>query len=86
VNDDERLASARRHRHFHRDRTTRGGRPAPVLVIEIPLEGSGRAQIRAESYEDERRLRLWLRHTSRLPTLAVALERCLNFLDEREAA
>jgi hypothetical protein len=79
--------------HERRSEKTSGRRPSerstgelPALVIEVPLEGSGRVQIRAESYEDKRRLRLWLRHASRLPTLAAALEGYLNYLDDREAA
>jgi hypothetical protein len=58
----------------------------PTLVIELALEESGRVQIRADTHEDEVRLRLWLRHCSRLPTLVAALERYLNYLDECETA
>jgi hypothetical protein len=61
-------------------------RDAPTLVIELALEELGRVQIRADSREDEVRLRLWLRHCSRLPTLVAALESYLDYLDEREAA
>jgi hypothetical protein len=56
--------------------------PPPAVVIRLPLEGSARFTIDARSYEDERRLRIWLgRHWPSLARLLDELER-----DERERA
>jgi hypothetical protein len=51
-------------------------------VIRLPLEGEPRFTIDARSYEDERRLRIWLcRHWPSLARLLDELER-----DEQERA
>ena len=47
----------------------------PELVVRLRLEEKGCAHIIAGSFEDERRLRLWLAHSG-------ALERLREILDE----
>jgi len=68
-------------------RTFRGLRLArrPELRIVLPLEEAGRIIIAAESVEDERRLREWLRRSRSLAALPVILERLLDDLDEYDA-
>ena len=64
------------------------GRAAPSLLIEIPLEGKARVRIVADSVEDERRLRRWLRAAlvRRGHVLATDLITLCDELDRREAA
>jgi len=66
----------------------RGGVSAPRLLIEIPLERRGHIVFDADSLENERRLRLWLRHSAALRELPEILARLLDDLDaiDREAA
>lgn len=67
------------------DETSTSG--APALVIEIPFESRARLPIRADTHEDEVRLREWLRFAlRRRESLTQALSRYLDQLDEREAA
>ena len=53
----------------------------PTLQIAIPLEGQGAITIAATSYEDEHRLRSWLRRSGLLDDLAVLLTHLLDDLD-----
>lgn len=53
----------------------------PTLRIEIPLEGNGDVYLDADTYEDELRLRSWLRRSRLLDDLAVILVRLLDDLD-----
>jgi phytoene/squalene synthetase len=53
----------------------------------IPLEGLARFHVRADSLEDEYRLRRWLRYAvRRRRSLSAEIDRYLDHLDEREAA
>ena len=56
---------------------------APGAVVVLPFEGDPYLVVRAESAEDEWRLRLWLRHA--LPALAERLEEIAAEI-EQEAA
>ena len=55
---------------------------APVLVIELPLEGSPQLRIRAATFEDERRLRVWLRRARGARLFDEALRELLEVLEE----
>lgn len=59
-------------------------RRPPELVVRVPLEGAGRIVIAADTFEDELRLRAWLRRSRALDDLAVVLVRLLDELDERD--
>jgi hypothetical protein len=61
----------------------------PRLVIVIPLEGHGRILLDAETFEDELRLRGWLRRApvfERLPAILERLLDDLDLMDEERAA
>ena len=65
--------------------TTGAGRVAPRFILEIPLECRGQAYLVAESFEDELRLRRWLRHAlCRRQCLSAALTDLLDELDGRD--
>lgn len=55
---------------------------APALTIELRLEEPGRAYVRAESFEGERRLLLWLARSGVLDRLRDVLD---ALLDEERA-
>jgi hypothetical protein len=59
----------------------------PALVIRLPLE-SDRAvlAVDAATFEDELRLRHWLRHTRSFRALRLSLTGFLDELDREEAA
>jgi len=63
-------------------------RGTPALHVLLPLEESGRIVLAADTFEDELRLRSWLRRSSALQALPEILARLLDDLDEhdREAA
>ena len=63
-------------------------RPRPRLVIIVPLEEKGRIVLEAGTYEDELRLRTWLRRSRAFAVLPEALARILDDLDnaDQEAA
>jgi hypothetical protein len=63
-------------------------RPRPRLIIVVPLEETGRIVLDAGTYEDELRLRTWLRRSRVFAVLPDALTRILDDLDDldREAA
>ena len=52
--------------------------PPPTLLIEVSLEGIPRWQIVAASFEDEQRLRYWLRSASVLARLGPAIADALD--------
>jgi hypothetical protein len=58
-------------------------RRPPTLLIEFELErGHGRVWLlAAETFEDEMRLRQWLRRSSALATLGEDVQRLLDELD-----
>lgn len=60
------------------------GRPGwhPRLVFVLELEEPGRVILDADSYEDELRLRRWLRRSTAFRNLPALLERLLDDLDE----
>ncbi len=58
----------------------------PVLVVAIPLEDAPRVAIVAASYEDELRLRTWLRRARVVERAEIALGALLDELEDREAA
>ena len=60
----------------------------PRLVIVIPLEETGRIFLDAGSYEDELRLRTWLRRSRAFAVLPDVLAGILDDMDnaDREAA
>ena len=53
-------------------------RPAPSVVVELPLEGEPRVHVVAETFEDEQRLRNWLRRLRTLDELPRAVARALD--------
>jgi hypothetical protein len=55
---------------------------APRLIVELPFEQRGRILFDCETFEDEKRLRLWLRHSEALHGLPETLERLLDDLDD----
>jgi hypothetical protein len=57
----------------------------PALVVVVELEGVPRVLLAADSWEDERRLRVWLASPGLLEELAELLE-ALDVLHEEEAA
>jgi hypothetical protein len=59
------------------------GRPrsTPRLVVELPFEGALSVELRAESYEDELRLVVWLLRSRALRQLGMQV---YALLDERE--
>jgi hypothetical protein len=60
-------------------------RPPPTLMLTLELE-QGHAGLRlvADTWEDERRLRAWLRRSGALAELSATLERLLDDLDEQD--
>lgn len=54
----------------------------PALVVVLPYEGIPELRLVADSSEDERALRLWLRSSSALRELPEAVLELLNVLDE----
>jgi hypothetical protein len=54
-------------------------------VIVIPLESRGAIRLHADTYEDELRLRMWLRRSNVLAQLPAVLARLLDELDEDAA-
>jgi hypothetical protein len=63
-------------------------RPRPRLIIVVPLEETGRIVLDAGTYEDELRLRAWVRRSRVFALLPEVLARALENLDNdhREAA
>ncbi len=57
------------------------GRQRPALLIRLPLESYGRGCFEAESFEDERRLILWLARSDTLPMLQSWLEGLADWLE-----
>jgi hypothetical protein len=56
----------------------------PRLVIELRLEERGRVFLDAATYEDERRLRMWLASGRALDDLNRALARLFADIDARD--
>lgn len=56
----------------------------PELVIRIPLEGTPRVEILADSYEDERRVRLWFSRSGVLRRVLDDFERIVERLQTYE--
>jgi hypothetical protein len=54
----------------------------PALLLHLELEQPVRYRLEAETYEDEQRLRTWLRGCGALRTLFDDLARLLDDLDE----
>ena len=61
-------------------------RREPRLVIVTPLEGHGRIVLDCDTYEDELRLRAWLRRSRSFELLPEILVRLLDDLDRIDAA
>jgi hypothetical protein len=57
---------------------------SPRLVVVIPLEEAGRIVLDCATYEDEVRLRSWLRRSAAFERLPAILERLLDDLDRRD--
>jgi hypothetical protein len=57
---------------------------APRLIVEMSLEQRGRILFDCETYEDEQRLRLWLRHSDVFQMLPETLARLLDDLDNMD--
>jgi hypothetical protein len=53
----------------------------PRLLITVPLEGHGTIVLLAETFEDEMRLRAWLRRSKAFAALPALVERLLKDLD-----
>jgi len=60
-------------------------RQRPTLVIRLPFEGYGRTCWEAESFEDQRRLILWLARSDALPMLQSWLDGFADWLEEAAA-
>lgn len=62
--------------------------PRPRLIIIVPLEETGHIVLDAGTYEDEVRLRTWLRRSRVFALLPDVLARILDDLDnvDQEAA
>jgi hypothetical protein len=58
----------------------------PRLAIVIPLEGQGRIMLDADTFEDELRLRAWLRRSTVFEQLPAVLTQLLDDLDREAAA
>lgn len=61
-------------------------RPAPVLLLEFPLEETPRWQLVADTDADATRLRLWLKRSGAVSFGHAALEALSERLDELEEA
>lgn len=61
-------------------------RRRPALVFRVPLEGPAVAVLEADSYEDELRLRSWLRRARSSMLTREGLDKFLDELDTRERA
>jgi hypothetical protein len=57
-------------------------RPAPFLCIVLPLEGTARVHVEANSFDDQERLLSWIRRSSAVDQAAAVLS---GLLDEDEA-
>lgn len=86
MNDEGALHRRPRHQLSRRSEgTTVRGRSEPRLVVEIPFEARGRVQIVADSFEDELRMRRWLRQAlGRRGSLTTAIATWLDELDETD--
>jgi hypothetical protein len=73
----------RETRDYH-DTQTKDHQPSrpPALLLHLVLEEPVRFRLEADTYEDEQRLRTWLRGCSALRTLGDDLARLLDDLDE----
>jgi hypothetical protein len=58
----------------------------PTLVVEVPLEGVHCLILLADPFEDELRLRQWLRRSSALEVARLALSCLLDNLDRIDEA
>jgi hypothetical protein len=56
-------------------------RGIPTLRIELELEGRARSFVLADSFEDEQRLRSWLRRSEAMATLPEVARHLLDELD-----
>jgi hypothetical protein len=62
----------------------KGSREQPCLHVVFALEEPGRLLLVADTHEDERRLRSWLRRSQVLAMLPALLDRLLDERDERD--
>jgi hypothetical protein len=62
----------------------RGLRPRPRLIIELSYEGRPEVHVVAETFEDEQRLRLWLRSRRELREVQRRALEQLGEFDEEE--
>ena len=85
MNDGGRRHSAPAHNYTTGREHTPGARPRPELVIRVPLESWARIHWDTASFEDERRLALWLGRSRALPELALYLEGLVEWLEAEEA-
>lgn len=67
-----------------RQRPSPACRRPPALHVVIPLEQPGKILFDAETFEDELRLRSWLRRSSAFEALPGILTRLLDDLDEHD--
>jgi hypothetical protein len=56
-------------------------RAAPALLVHVALERRGVIRLHADSFEDEQRLRAWLRSSRAIWDLHTDLERLLDPLE-----
>jgi hypothetical protein len=61
-------------------------RRRPELLVVVPLEGVPSLFVYSETYEDEARLRIWLRVSRTPEVLAWIVLQLLDELDETERA
>ena len=85
MNDEGRRHSAPAHSYTTGPDDTLDGRPRPELVIRVPLESWARIHWGTGSFEDERRLALWLCRSRALPELVLYLQALVEWLEAEEA-
>jgi hypothetical protein len=59
-------------------------KPPPRFCIELPLEGVVHFRLDASSYEDERRLRVFLRGSRKMRRLPEFIDALLDDLDRKD--
>ena len=82
MNDETGLPAGSAPNHISVANDTATGRQRTTLVIRLPLESYPRTEWQVESYEDERRLVMWLQRSDTLPMLASWLEGIVSWVDE----
>ena len=85
MNDGRRPHGAPATSHSTSADHTPAARPRPELVIRVPFESWARVSWDTGSFEDERRLALWLCRSRALRELVLYLEGLVEWLEDEEA-